>query len=521
LVKNTLLKLFDQPLARLWCYGLLAMLGALVTVSSPSSAQDAPQKVELLQCDALDGGMFNGQSIVKLLGNVVFKQGDALLYCDSAYQYKSVNKLEAFSNVRLKQGDTLSCFGDKLVYEGESRKTVLSGKVRLENKTTTLVTDLLNYDLSTRTATYTTGGVITDKGSTIKSKKGRYEASTSVLYFRDSVEVTDRDSRIETDTLVYEIKPKRAIFVGPTRIFDSDGVLYAESGEYYLDSKLSNFSGRVSMETDKYFLSADQVRYDQLQQIGKASGKVLMVSKTDNIRIHGAEARYNKFTGITLVYGSPYMETPMDNDTLFLGADTLISIERKAENFRLLIAYYRVKLFKQDMQGLADSLVYRFTDSTIHFYRNPVLWSKSNQLTSDSLYVQMANQTIDKMYMTDRALMISEDTLGYYNQLAGRKMIAHFDSGKIDFVEVHGNGESIYHALKEDTVLMGLNKVQCSDMRIQFYQNELQAITFYVQPDAVFIPPKEIEPDETKLKGFDWKIQLRPRKEDITDVGTL
>lgn len=496
---------------------VLLLSGAWATTIQ---AQDTPQRVELVQCDALDGGNFAGQSIVKLLGNVVFRQGDALLYCDSAYQYKSVNRLEAFSNVRLKQGDTLTCYSDKLVYEGESRKTVLSGAVRLENKTTTLLTDILNYDLATRTAIYSTGGVITDKGSTIRSKKGRYEASTSTLYFRDSVVVTDKDSRIETDTLVYEVKLKRAIFVGPTRIFDADGVLFAESGDYFLDSKVSNFSGRVSMETDKYFLSADHVRYDQLRQLGKASGAVLLVSKSDNIRIHGKEARYNKFTGMTVVYGDPYMETPMDNDTLFLSADTLISIDRKAEDFRLLIAYYRVKLFKQDMQALADSLVYKFADSTIHFYRNPVLWSKSNQLTSDSLYVQMAYQTIDKMFMNHHALMISEDTLGYFNQLAGRKMIAHFDSGRIDFVEVRGNGESIYHALKEDTALMGLNKVQCSDMRIQFLNSELQSITFYVQPDAVFIPPKEIKADETKLKGFDWKINLRPRKEDVVQQGS-
>lgn len=478
-------------------------------------AQDDGQRVELVKCDALDGGIFNNQNIIKLLGNVVFRQGDALMYCDSAYQYKSINKLEAFSNIRIEQGDTLRLFGDKLIYEGEKKKAVITGKVKLINQSTILETNLLDYFMGSRIASYYTGGVITDKGTKLVSKSGRYEALQETFYFKDDVVATDKDSRIETDTLIYKTKVRMAIFVGPTRIFDNDGVLYAEDGEYYLSTKVSNFRGRVSMESGNYFLSGDSVNYDQLNQIGWARGNVKMISKSDQIVVYGNEARYNKFTGITKVYGSPRMENQVSGDTLFLSADTLISIDRKVDNFRVLLAYYDVKLFKTDLQGIADSLVYRFTDSTIHFYRKPVLWTDDNQLSSDSLYVQMANSKIDKLFMRFNCFIISIDTMGYYNQLAGRFMTSFFDSGQISRVEVRGNSESIFHALEGDTALVGINKVICTDMNILFKDNELETITFIKQPDALFIPPKEIKEEDTRLRGFAWKSDQRPDKERV------
>jgi lipopolysaccharide export system protein LptA len=482
-------------------------------------SQEGNQRIELVRCDALDGGIFNNQNIIKLLGNVVFRQGDALMYCDSAYQYKSINKLEAFSNIRIEQGDTLKLFGDKLVYEGEKRKAVITGKVKLINQSTVLETNLLDYYLSTRVANYYTGGVITDKDTRLVSKSGRYEAFIATFYFKDQVVATDKDSKIETDTLIYQTGIRKAIFVGPTRIYDNDGVLYAEDGEYYLSTKVSNFRGRVSMESGSYFLSGDSVNYDQLNQLGWAKGNVKMISKSDQVTIYGREARYNKITGITKVYGDPWMENLVSGDTLFLSADSLISIDRKVEKFRILLAYYGVRVFKSDLQGISDSLVYRFTDSTIHFYRKPVLWTDDNQLSADSLHIQLANNKLDKMFMRFNSFIISIDTLGYFNQMAGRYMTSFFDSGRISRVEVRGNEESIYHALKEDTALMGLNKVVCSDMNILFKDNELQTITFLRQPDALFIPPKEIKEEETRLRGFDWKLSLRPDKEAVLYRG--
>ena len=42
------------------------------------------------------------------------------------------------------------------------------------------------------------------------------------------------------------------------------------------------------------------------------------------------------------------------------------------------------------------------------------------------------------------AVAIQKDSLIYYNQLAGKEMIAYLDSGQLTKVFVNGNAETIY-----------------------------------------------------------------------------
>src|SRR5690606_39923885 len=74
-----------------------------------------------------------------------------------------------------------------------------------------------------------------------------------------------------------------------------------------------------------------------------------------------------------------------DQDTLFITADTLVSIDSDIPENKRLLAYHNVKIYKKDMQGVADSLAYITADSIIHFYRDPVLWNTGNQMTADSV----------------------------------------------------------------------------------------------------------------------------------------
>ena len=102
-------------------------------------------------------------------------------------------------------------------------------------------------------------------------------------------------------------------------------------------------------------------------------------------------------------------------------------------------------------------------------------------------------------------------------------MTAYFDDKNIHHVIVEGNGESIYYALQQleekvkDTVytvsiVSGMNKIICSNMRINFKLGKINNISFYVKPDASFIPPHEIKKEETLLRGFTWRAADRPTR---------
>jgi hypothetical protein len=242
-----------------------------------------------------------------------------------------------------------------------------------------------------------------------------------------------------------------------------------------------------------------------------------MISKEENLIIYGQAADYYKATGITKVFNQAYLaKVDANYDTLFMSADTLVSIDDQDQEKKRLLAYNNVKIFKSDLQGLADSVEYRAVDSTIYFYQNPVLWSDGNQMTADSIQMLIKNNTIDKIFMNVNSFVISTDTLLNFNQIKGRRMTADFLDKKINRVVVEGNGEAIYYILEENkNTSSGLNRIICSNITIRFKDGKVNNLSFYTQPEGRVIPPHEITDEDIKLKGFTWKEKDKPTKSDV------
>jgi len=108
-------------------------------------------------------------------------------------------------------------------------------------------------------------------------------------------------------------------------------------------------------------------------------------------------------------------------------------------------------------------------------------------------------------------LLFQKITVVNYNQIKGRKMTAFFKDSSIEKILVNGNGESIYFALEEeDNSLIGMNKILCSDMSIQFQDNKIKDILFYMKPNGKLIPPSELQDPDRRLQGFVWRNEERP-----------
>ncbi|RTQ44742.1 hypothetical protein EJV47_27515 [Hymenobacter gummosus] len=482
--------------------------------------QNPPAKgsrIELLPgAGVLVGGSFNGQQIRKLLGNVSFRQGDAFLYCDSAYQYVDRNAIEAFSNVRVVQNDTITITGDRGFYDGDARTARMTGNVVMRDPRMTLTTQALDYDLNRKTAFYSSGGHLTDPENTLDSQRGYYNTETQVFSFRTNVKLVTKDYTITNDTLQYNTQSKVAYFFGPTRIVGKQGNIYAEKGVYNTKTRVSDFQRNAKIETPNYLLGGDKLVYDETRQYGVATGNVSMTAKKDNVVIRGDVGRYWRGTGRAKVYGSPVMRNISDRDTMYLAADTLVNVESKSEaDPGIVYAYRKVKIWRGDLQGRCDSLTYNRRDSVIYLNTKPVLWNEKNQLTADSMEIRLRRQKIDQMRLYANSFIVGQDTLLNFNQVKGRNMVGYFVDSKLRKVNVLGNAESLYYALENDTATTGLNKAVSANMVLRFADNKLQTISFLTEPDASFIPPHELKPEEEKLKGFQWLIEQKPTKRQV------
>jgi hypothetical protein len=50
-------------------------------------------------------------------------------------------------------------------------------------------------------------------------------------------------------------------------------------------------------------------------------------------------------------------------------------------------------------------------------------------------------------------------------------------------------------------------------------EGKVNNLSFYVKPDAQFIPPHELKVDQKILKGFDWRGDKKPKRKDVVKSG--
>ncbi len=527
-----------MPLLRFFLALLLLLpLGALHAQNRPAPApkpagpgpRPQPVKgtpVELLPgTRELRGGDYNGVKIRKLLGNVSFKQQDVLLYCDSAYQYLERNEIEAFSNVRIVQSDTMTITGDHGYYDGNKRTARMSGQqVVMHDPRMTLTTTALDYDLNRKTAFYTVGGHLVDPKNTLDSQQGFYDTNSKVFVFKRDVHLVSLDETgaptdLRNDTLTFNTISKIAYFDGPTRIKSTQGDLYAEKGTYNTVTRISNFARNAKIDTPGYLLGGDVLVYDQVKLYGVATGHVSLISKKDNLVLRGDQGRYWRALGRTKLFGArPVIRNISGKDTLYMAADTLLSVETRpgrAVQRPILYAWPKVQIFRGKMQGRCDSLTYDRQDSVIYLNRDPVVWQAHNQLTADSMNLRFKHGQLDRANLFSNAFAIQEDTVQDYNQVKGRNMVAYFRRSQMARIDVLGNAESLYFTLDGDTVLSGMNKSVSATMTLRFADNKIKQLSWLTNPEASYTPVHELVAENKQLKAFHWRPAERPTRRQV------
>ena len=64
--------------------------------------------------------------------------------------------------------------------------------------------------------------------------------------------------------------------------------------------------------------------------------------------------------------------------------------------------------------------------------------------------------------------------------------------------------------MDDEEKLIGLNRVECGKMNLQFKENRINRIAFLGRPVGSLIPPQNITSAERQLEGFNWRIGEKP-----------
>ncbi len=492
--------------------GVLFVAFISLKAQQPPSPQQSERAkiIELRQARLLEKR--SGSDAQILIDSVVLYHEGAYMYCDSAYWYQRNNTFEAFGNVRMEQGDTIFVYGDYLHYDGAAQLARLRDNIRMEDRQVTLFTDSLNYDRLENIGYYFDGGMLVDEKNELTSFWGQYDPESKDALFSDSVKLVNEEYTLYSDTLKYNTETKIADILGPSKIVSDSGYIETDKGWYNTltdDARLLDRSKIYNNDGSKVLIG-DSMLYNRTTGWGEVFGNMYLEDFNRKSILRGNYGTYNEKTEYGMATDSAFAIDYSQTDSLFLHGDTLKMITDSV--FKEVKAYYNVRFYRNDVQGVCDSMSYIQRDSMLYMTGNPVIWNNNSQILGNRIDIHLNDSTVEKAHIKEYALAIQDrQKEAQYNQVSGREMTAYFIDNEVRHVLVEGNAESLYYITEEDSTVIGLNKTESAYLAMDILNDEIQKIKLWASTNAVTTPLSQLKPEESKLKGFMWLNYLRPK----------
>ena len=318
-----------------------------IQATIPGANRYQEDKVFLEYADSLFRPANELEEFQVVKGKVQFRHGSMFMFCDSAFYYPQKNSMDAFGHVEMRQGDTLFVYADKLYYDGMSKHATLAKgpsrpNVHMKNRKVTLTTDSLDYDLASERGWYTTGGVLEDDVNTLTSVYGEYSPSTKLAKFNNVVELVNRRDgyRMFTDELEYNTATHIANINTQTRIEGANDTILTTQGWYNTTTDHAQLTSRSTIihsdsARNVTTLEGDSIIYDKATRTSRAfmfrnPGKVqkpmVLTDTARKVILMGGYGEYNDSSRRAIATEYPLLIEYSRPDTLFLRADTILSI---------------------------------------------------------------------------------------------------------------------------------------------------------------------------------------------------
>ncbi len=495
------------------------LLVALSVFLISQNAEGQGKHVQLVHADkiAFNKNLVNGQ---RLLGNVHLNFDGTNFLCDSAYKFNNGN-FQAFGNIRVNKPGEYTISGKKLFFTDATQVATINENCIFTDGAMTLTSPNMSYNLKTEVATYSGGGkVVSSKNNNeLVSQTGRYHSPSNNFTFRRKVTVKNKDYTVISDTMLYNTVTEISYFFGPTTITGKDLEITCENGFFNSKTETCSFKKNARVKSKEQTLFGDSIFYNGKEKWGEAFQHVIIVDNNSDLTIRGDYGRHEETNEISWVTGKSILEKTLENkDTLFIVADTLFAKKTSDKN-RDIKAYHNVILFSKDLQGKCDSLSLSEADSVMRMFYSPVLWNDANQLTGTEINLHFKNDSLDFLFVPEKSFLASEVVPGYFNQIKGKSLHGQFIQNDLHEVQINGNGQLAYFSTEEknkSTKLTGLNRSDCSNIRIELKEKAIQKVTLENEPNSLYNSIQKTKSSQFKLEDFIWRGNERPlSKEDL------
>jgi len=505
----------------------------------------------LMWCDSLYNYTNN---TVDAFGNVHIVRGDTLnMYADFINYSGNTKLAKARRNVKLIDKQ-VTLTTDSLDYNMINDMASYNYSGTVKDSTNVLTSLIGQYYVNEKKAYFRTNVDGLTKDYKIKSDTLIYFTNTQKVYIEGPTHIFNEKDTLYAEYGWYDSMKNLANLTKKPIIWNAKQKVKADSIFYDKEKGEGLALGNAHLQDieNSIIVEGNRIEYNDISKIALAtdSAVLIMFSEQDTLFLHAEILRTipdtttirkpvkaktpavlvapKKAVGDSLaavvpevaITDTPILSTdslaaivPALTDTTLMADSTIVE---KPKDARLVLAYRKVRFFRNDFQGKCDSLVYWSKDTTIQLYTDPVVWSNNNQLTAK--FIEMVNRSKDpdEVKMNDDAFIISmEDDSLRFNQIKGKNMTGFIRRNELYRINVNGNGQSNYYARDKDGII-GLNKAESSNITIYLNNGKVQKITFIKSPEGELKPMANIDEGDKILPGFKWMEGIRPKsKKDI------
>jgi lipopolysaccharide transport protein LptA len=465
--------------------------------------------------------------VAYLQKNVRLTDGKATLTTNDL-EYDVETKLGIYTNggkvVNNKKSVLTSTEG---YYYTDLKDIYFKKNVELNDPSYYLRSDSLLYNTESEVARFIAETFIKDSSNrTIITKDGYYDTKNKKAEFGLRPVIQDGPRKYTGNTIITNDSTHISQIIGNAIIVDTTEATTVIAGEILANSETGTMLAFnkplmiVKQDQDSIFITADTLFSARLSDLYKASDSVNTLNAADSTQkdtvnnlpsqipptVHkdslGESLRTNLKSQI------PNSKSEIKNQK---------SANSKTDSTdRYFQAFYHVRIFSDSVQAVSDSMFYSFKDSVFRLYKDPVVWSKENQVTGDTILLFTKNKKADRFKVFENSLLVSKVQGDFFNQVKSLRMDGYLTDGSLDSVRARGFAESIYYIQNEDSSFTGVNQSSSDIMDIYFAADStggraLQRVVFRSAVKGTLWPMRAKRPEELRLQNFKWLDDRRPK----------
>lgn len=398
-----------------------------------------------------------------------------------------------------------------------------------------IVTDFADYNTDTNIAQLLSPGstITSQDGAEIITDKADYNTETGLAQLLSPSIISSQDGTIYTDFADYNTRTHLARLKSPSTITNKDGKIYTSDGEYNTETRIANLYGHSIVETnDRKTLEGDTLFYDRNNGYGEAYGNMVLIDHERQMMLKGDYGYYNEIIDSAFVSGNAKAEEFEKDKPIHMHGDTIIGLRVinriqpvdstmavALDTTHLVIVNHNVRIYREDIQGVCDSMTFRQQDSLLFMHKHPIIWSGNRQIFGNVVEIHFNDSTADWARLPEFGFAAELVDGEFYNQMSGSEMVATFENQSIKTLNINGNVQAIYLPMENDSTYNKIVNLESSFLEASFNEKTLEKCKVWSQSNGTVTPLYLAKKSLFYLPRFKWYESIRPKSpEDVMIV---